>query len=101
MENLERLNELAKKHNTEIVLEMDESCDWFFYEEDGACGHPLQISVSNPNQMVPSENIFSVIGESVQSLAEAIMNDDVKKLYFNSEELLYSYYEDLERELNS
>ena len=101
MENLERLKELVEKHNTEIVLEPDESCDWFFYEEDGACGYPLQISTPNPNRLVPSENIFSVIGESVQSLAEAIMNDDVKKLYFNSEELLYSNFEALEYELNS
>lgn len=101
MENLERLKDLVEKHNTEIVLERDESCDWFFYEEDGACGYPLQISTPNPNRLVPSENIFSVIGESVQSLAEAIMNDDVKKLYFNSEELLYSNFEDLEYELNS
>ena len=80
MENLERFKELAEKHNTEIILEWDESCDWFFYEEDGACGYPLQISTSKPNQLVPSENIYSAIGESVYSLAEAIMDEDVKRL---------------------
>tara|TARA_Y100000741_G_C18031984_1_gene468693 strand:+ start:58 stop:363 length:306 start_codon:yes stop_codon:yes gene_type:complete len=101
MENLERFKELAEKHNTEIILEWDETCDWFFYEEDGACGYPLQISTSKPNQLVPSENIYSAIGESVYSLAEAIMNEDVKRLYFNSEELLYSNFEDLEDELDS
>ena len=99
MENLERFKDLSKKHNTEIVLEFDKGCDWFSYEEDAACGYPLQISTSNPDQLVPSENIFTAIGESVYSLAEAIMSEEVKRLYFNSEELLYSCFDDLEDEL--
>jgi len=101
MENLEKFKDLSKKHNTEIVLKFDKSCDWFFYEEDAACGYPLQISTSNPNQLVPSENIFTAIGESVYSLSEAIMSEEVKRLYFSSEELLYSCFDDLEDELSN
>tara|TARA_S200000501_G_scaffold210551_1_gene197800 strand:+ start:917 stop:1072 length:156 start_codon:yes stop_codon:yes gene_type:complete len=50
--------------------------------------------------LVPAENIFSSIEESTDSLVEAIINDDVKKLYFNSEEVICSYIEDLEEGLN-
>ncbi len=99
MENLSRFKELAAQHNTEIVLEKTEGCDWFFYEEDGACGHPLQISTPNESGLVPSEHIYSAIEESVYALVEVIMNPAVNKVYFNSEELLRSYFDELEGEL--
>ena len=99
MENLSRLKELAALHNTEVVLERAEDCDWFFFEEDGACGYPLQISTPNESSLVPSEHIYSAIEEGVYALVEVIMSPDVNKVYFNSEELLLSYFDELESEL--
>ena len=99
MENLSRFKELAAQHNTEIVLEKTKDCDWFFYEEDGACGYPLQISTPNESDLVPSEHIYSAIEESVCALAEAIMDPVINKVYFNSEELLRSCFDELEGEL--
>ena len=49
--------------------------------------------------MIPSENIYSSIGESVYGLAEAIMDEDVNKLWFNCEEFLDSFSDDLFNEL--
>tara|TARA_B100000795_G_scaffold10413_1_gene7314 strand:+ start:244 stop:552 length:309 start_codon:yes stop_codon:yes gene_type:complete len=83
MENIERLIQLSKKYNTEIVQTWDDNCDWFFYEESDSSGYPVYISTSNPKKIVISEDAFSVIGESSFSLSAAIMNEDVKKLYFD------------------
>ena len=101
MENLEEFKRLAKQHNTEILLLGDDytDCDWFFYEEDGACGHPLFISSPKMHKIIPSENIYAAIGESVYGLAEAIISEDVNKLWFHCEELLYSFSDDLFNEL--
>ena len=50
MENLERFKELAEKHNTEIILEWDESCDWFFMKKmelvDIHCKYLLQNQIN-------------------------------------------------------
>jgi len=51
------------------------------------------------HKIIPSENIYAAIGESVYGLAEAIMNEDVNKLWFHCEELLYSFSDDLFNEL--
>ena len=101
MENLEEFKRLAKQHNTEILLlgEDNSNCDWFFYEEDGACGYPLIISSPKLDNIIPSENIYSAIGESVYGLAEAVMNGNVKSLWFHCEELLHSFSDELFEEL--
>jgi hypothetical protein len=101
-DNFNKLVELAKNHNTEIVSTFDKDCDWYFYTSEGACGYPVYVSTSDNNKLT-EENIYTVLGESVYGLAEAIMDDDVKKLSFveASEELLEQYSEELFDELDS
>ena len=99
MENLSRFKELYCTTQHRSCVRKTKDCDWFFYEEDGACGYPLQISTPNESDLVPSEHIYSAIEESVCALAEVIMSPDVNKVYFNSEELLDSYFDELEGEL--
>lgn len=102
MENLEEFKILAKKHNTEIVLSNNDhsECDWLFYEDEGACGYPLFISRPKNKDIDPSSNIYTSLQSSVSGLVDAIMDQNVNKLWFNCDDVLEECSYELFEELN-
>ena len=72
----------------DVPINNDNGCDWYFYEDTSKDGYTVWISTNNPENIVPSENVF-YYPYDFEFFKEIVNQPTIKKIgWFFDEELL-------------